>query len=92
MELGRSVGRLPQKVKWETLKLGMSSGERKTWMDQRCVLEIDLTALGIGVEIRARGVRDDTVTDACTGHSRITEEVHPTQMEVEHREVQENVA
>lgn len=34
------------------------------------------------------GVRDDTVTDTCTGHSRITVGVQPTQMEVEQREVQ----
>lgn len=30
------------------LKLGMSNGERKTWLDQKCVLEVELTALDDG--------------------------------------------
>lgn len=39
------------------LKLLMSRGERKTWMDQKCVLEVELTTLDNGVEMRAKDVR-----------------------------------
>lgn len=38
------------------LKLGMSSGERDMDGSEMC-LEIDLSALGVRVEMKARGVR-----------------------------------
>lgn len=66
-------------------------------MDQRCVLEVALTALGDGTansrnECKGCQVMNNTMIDTCTGKYWTTEEVHPTQSDLEHREAQKKLA
>lgn len=55
MEVGKPMRLLPLCERRGWLRSGSGKGAREKWRDSRCVLEVEWTRLGNGLDVGAKG-------------------------------------